>query len=99
MSFRLGERDLQGVSDLLRNFILDIKNIFHQTIEPFGPKVITVSNIDELGCDADLITRFSNTALEDIIHAQSFTYLPGVNFLVTEWKDVCPRDNFQFLNL
>src|SRR2546428_12009449 len=99
LSLRIREGDLQGFGDLLRNFILDIKYVFDQTVEPFGPQVITISDVDELCGDADLFTCFSNTSLQDVIYAKSFTYLPRVYFLVTKWKDVSPRNNLQFLNL
>jgi hypothetical protein len=67
LSLRLREGDLQSIGDLLRNFILDIKYVLHQTVEPFGPEVITISNVDELCGDADLITRFSNTSLQHVM--------------------------------
>ena len=78
---------------------MEIEDVLDQTIEPFSPQMVTVANADELGRDANPVTRFAHAAFEYVVHAQCFTDLACVHLFVAEGEHVSPRYDFQFLDL
>jgi hypothetical protein len=65
--------EIWSMSDLIvsskilsvRNFFLDCKDIFQFPIVLFGPQVVTIGNIDQLGCQAQPSVRHAHTAFQN----------------------------------
>src|SRR5262249_40654422 len=62
-----------------RHLVLQLKDILNSTFETIRPKVYTRRGIDKLPRNADPIGRFSDTAFEQVAHAQFAAHLLNVH--------------------
>jgi len=59
-----------GAGDGLYQFFLQFKQVFQGRIVTLAPDLVTGRGIAQLNRDADVVTEFANTALDDIANTE-----------------------------
>src|SRR5688572_28840267 len=58
-----------------------------------------ISDVDELGRYANLVTRGAHASFQDVIHPKRFANLAGVYVLIPEGEDISAWNDFQAADL
>lgn len=66
------------------NILLDIKKIFPLPIVLVGPKVVAISNIDQLSRDPEMLAELPDAALQHGLHIELFPNLDNISMLATK---------------
>ena len=82
-----------------RDFILNVKDVFHLTVVAFRPQMITICDVDKLRRDAQPIAGFAHAAFQHRADVQLLPDFADVNLFAFEGKGRGARSNVQSSNL
>jgi len=89
-ALRSDQLDVEGVGDPPRDLTLQREQIANVTIEPLRPQMRICLGIDQLGVDADLMTRPPDASLQHIPRPELATDLPRFDRLIPIGESAVP---------
>src|SRR5690606_28544002 len=89
---------LQGVNDRRSNVILNREDVSQCPIISLGPEMCAVFDMDKLGGDTRLITRFAHRPFEHRLDAECLAYRPDVFVFALERKRRRSGNHLQILD-